>query len=109
MRMAYSVPNKSASPTPVTRRSGSSTLDEMKLPSAMSPSSLLVDDRAKNIRKLRVDLTTVMPCCWTVWGRLGMASCSLFCTCTCAMSGSVPALKKSVTVDCPLALLLDDM
>ncbi len=75
----------------------------------MSLTSLLVDDSVKNIRKLRVDLRTVMPCCWTVWGRLGMASCSLFCTCTCAMSGSVPESKKSVTVAWPLALLLDDM
>ncbi len=75
----------------------------------MSLMLLLVDDSVKNIRKLRVDLRTVMPCCWTVSGRLGMASCSLFCTCTCAMSGSVPESKYSVTWDWPLALLLDDM
>src|ERR1039457_3150697 len=109
MRMAYWEPNRSASPTPVTRRSGSSTDEEMKLPSAMSLTSALVVDNVKNIRKLRVDLTTVMPCCWTVCGRLGMASCNLFCTCTFAMSGSVPESKYSVTVALQLAQLLDVM
>jgi len=33
-------------------------------------------------------------------GQQGRASCSLFCTCTCAMSGLVPAAKVSVWSPC---------
>ena len=32
------------------------------------------------MRKLRTDLVTRMPCCWTSCGSSGVASCSLFCT-----------------------------
>ena len=81
----------------------------MKLPSAISSIDPLVDESAKIMRKLRVDLTTVTPCNCTICGRFGMANCSLFCTCTWAMSGSVPGSKKSDTLACPAALLLDDM
>ena len=49
------------------------------------------------IMKLETDLATRTPCRWTSWGSCGMASASLFCTCTWAMSGSVPASKVRVT------------
>ena len=61
------------------------------------------------IRKFRVDLTTEIPCRCTIWGRSGMASCSLFCTCTWAMFGSVPALKVRVMATAPAESLVEDM
>ena len=109
MRMAYWLPNKSASPTPFTRRIGSSTVAEMKLPSWTSVMLAFVDDSAKNIRKLKVALVTVTPACWTVIGRLGVANCNLFCTCTWALSGSVPGWKYNVTAAEPLELLLEEI
>ena len=48
---------------------------------------------------------TCTPCCCTACGNKGSAVCSLFCTCTWAISGSVSALKVSVTVARPLASL----
>ena len=48
--------------------------------------------------RCRCDLVTRTPCCCTSCGSSGMASCSLFCTCTCAMSGLVPGSKVSVIV-----------
>ena len=33
-------------------------------------------------RKLLLDFSTLIPCCCTSWGSSGVASCSLFCTCT---------------------------
>ena len=56
----------------------------------MSPA---LADSVKNIRKLRVAFATITPCCCTAAGKLGIASCNLFCTCTCAMSGFVPGSK----------------
>ena len=38
-----------------------------------------------------------------------MASCSLFCTCTWAMSGSASGLKVSVICAVPELSLLDEM
>ena len=55
------------------------------------------DTKARTMRKLRADFATWTPCCCTAWGKRGSASCSLFCTCTWAMSGLVPASKVSVT------------
>ena len=72
----------------------------------MLPSS---DDSEMNIMKLRVALATTTPCCCTVSGKLGVASWTLFCTCTCATSGSVPGLKYKVIVASPFASLDDDM
>ena len=46
-------------------------------------------------------LATVMPCSVTSRGRDGSASCSLFCTCTWAMSGLVPWAKVRVMVEVP--------
>ena len=47
--------------------------------------------------KLETDLATRTPWRCTSCGSCGMASASLFCTCTWAMSGSVPASKVRVT------------
>ena len=54
-------------------------------------------------------LLTLMPCCCTTAGSSGVAACSLFCTCTCAVSGSVPVLKVSVMPTAPLESLVEDM
>ena len=70
---------------------------------------LSAETKPITIRNALVDLVTRMPDCCTCCGRLGTASCSLFCTCTCAMFGSVPAAKVSVVVDCPVSSLIEDM
>ncbi len=61
------------------------------------------------IRKFRTDLVTRMPCCWTSCGSSGVASCSLFCTCTWAMSGLTPWLKVTVISMLPSELLAELM
>ncbi len=61
------------------------------------------------IRKFLVDLTTEIPCRCTTWGRSGVASCNLFCTCTWATFGSVPAAKVSVMLTAPAESLLEDI
>jgi hypothetical protein len=53
-------------------------------------------------------LATLMPCRCTSCGSSGMASCSLFCTCTWAMSGLVPLSKVRVMVAWPLDELLEE-
>ncbi len=60
---------------------------------------LSVEMKPTNMRKALVDFVT----------RTGVASCSLFCTCTCAMFGSVPVAKVSVVVDWPVSSLIEDM
>ncbi len=101
MRMAYWAPKTCTSPTPVTRDSGSCTEATRKSErsSRVNPSSL--ETKPSTMRKLRADFATCTPCCCTATGSRGSASCSLFCVCTCAMSGSVPASKVSVTVAWP--------
>ena len=54
-------------------------------------------------------LATTMPCCCTSWGSTGVASCSLFCTWTWAMSGSVPWAKVRVMVEVPELSPVEDM
>ncbi|MOA16454.1 hypothetical protein D3C78_1366690 [compost metagenome] len=61
------------------------------------------------IRKFFTALVTRMPCCCTSCGRSGEASCSLFCTCTWAMSGLVPWSKVTVMVMLPSELLSEEM
>src|SRR5271169_350275 len=56
-----------------------------------------------------LDLVTLMPACCTCGGSNGVASCSLFCTCTCAMSELVPAAKVSVVVAVPESSELDEI
>ena len=60
-------------------------------------------------RKPELALLTVIPCCCTICGSDGVASESLFCTCTCAMSGSVPFAKVSVIEAMPFDSLVADM
>ena len=72
----------------------------------MLPSS---DTKPTTMRKPSPVLVTVTPCCCTSSGSSGVASCSLFCTCTCAMSEFVPLSNVSVIVDAPLASLVDAM
>jgi hypothetical protein len=67
------------------------------------------ETNAITMRKPLRDLVTLTPWRCTSCGSSGIASCSLFCTCTCAMSGSVPDSKVSVTVALPEAWLVDDM
>jgi len=71
----------------------------------MLPSS---DTKPSTIRKPGFALFTLMPCCCTICGSSGVASCSLFCTCTCAMSGLVPLWKVTVIAARPFASLVDD-
>ncbi len=68
----------------------------------MLPSS---ETSATTSRKFFTALVTRMPCCCTSWGNSGVASCSLFCTCTWAMSGSVPCSKVTVISMLPSELL----
>ena len=57
---------------------------------SMLPSS---DTKPSTMRKPGFALLTLTPCCCTICGSSGVASCSLFCTCTCAMSGFGAALE----------------
>jgi len=68
----------------------------------MSPSSTglrleSVDTSAPTSRMLEVDRVTEMPADCTTSGSCDCTSCSLFCTCTCAMSGSMLLPKVRVT------------
>ena len=67
-----------------------------------------VETNAIANRKLLLDFVTLEPSCCTACGNSGVASCSLFCTCTCAISGLVPAAKVSVVVAVPESSELDD-
>ena len=67
-----------------------------------------VETKPTTIRKLRVALATRRPCSWTSVGSCGVASESLFCTCTCATSGSVPCSKVRVIARVPSLLLSDE-
>ena len=54
-------------------------------------------------------LVTRTPCACTACGSREMACCTLFCTCICAVSGSVPATKLSWLLAVPEALLDDSI
>ncbi|MNV88713.1 hypothetical protein D3C71_1829390 [compost metagenome] len=60
-----------------------------------------VDTRPTMTRKFRTDLVTRIPCCCTSCGSSGVASASLFWTCTWAMSGLVPCSNVTVMVMLP--------
>ncbi|CFO02790.1 Uncharacterised protein [Bordetella pertussis] len=68
-----------------------------------------VDTKPATIRKFLVALVTRMPCCCTSSGSSGWATASLFCTCTCAVSGLVPCENVSVIDMLPSELLSDEM
>ena len=73
---------------------------------SMLPSS---DTKAYTLRKFAPRLATEMPCRCTSCGSRGVASWSLFWTCTCAMSGLASALKVRVISACPEESLVEDM
>src|SRR5471032_821332 len=77
----------------------------------MSNLVMLLSSETKpaTIRKSLVDLLTRKPVCCTSAGRREVATCSLFCTWTWAMSGSVPGAKVMVVVDWPVSSLIDDI
>ena len=52
---------------------------------------------------------TATPCCCTIEGMTGMASCTRFCTSTWAMFRSVPSWKVTVSVYVPSLVHCDDM
>ncbi|MNC61450.1 hypothetical protein D3C75_1113920 [compost metagenome] len=60
-------------------------------------------------RKSLPPLVTVMPWFCTACGKRASACCSLFCTCICATSASVPAAKVRLILALPAELLLADM
>ncbi|MCY1482990.1 hypothetical protein D9M68_165600 [compost metagenome] len=70
---------------------------------------LSADTKPITIRNALVDLVTRTPDCCTCAGSNGTASCSLFCTCTWAMFGSVPLANVSVVVDWPVSSLVEDI
>ncbi len=72
----------------------------------MLPSSLL---NANHSSQLLLDLVTCIPSCWTICGKFGVASDSLFCTCTWATSGFVPGANVTVMVALPESSLVDDI
>ncbi len=66
------------------------------------------ETKARISRKLLLDLVTAMPACCTAWGSSGVASCSLFSTCTWAMFGSVPAANVRFVMAVPVSSLVED-
>ncbi len=104
MFIAYSPPNSWVLPTPGTRAIWSSTLAAIRSLSAFLSYAGLLERNATIIRKPELALATTTPCCTTSEGSRGVASATLFCTCTWAMSGSVPGRKVSVIELPPLAL-----
>jgi len=104
MPMAYSPPNSWVLPTPGRRATWSSTRAAIRSASAFLSYAGLVERSAVTIRKPELALATTTPCCTTSDGSRGVASATLFCTCTWAISGSVPGLKVSVIEAPPLAL-----
>ena len=71
----------------------------------MLPSS---DTNAATIKNPLDDLLTVTPCLCTASGKELVADCSLFCTCTWAVSGSMLLSKVKVTSAEPVDDELDD-
>ena len=70
---------------------------------------LSVDTKPATSRYELLDFVTRMPDCVTVCGRSGVASCSLFCTCTCAMSALVPGWKVRLVTPWPKSSLVEDI
>lgn len=68
-----------------------------------------VETTPTTMRKFFTALVTRIPWRCTSCGSSGMASCSLFCTWTWAMSGSVPCSKVTVMVMLPSELLSEEM
>ena len=109
MRIARSVPNSCAWPTPGMRWISGSTLREAKSPRATGSHAGSSDERIVNSRKFERALSTRTPCCVTAAGRRGAARERRFCTSTCARSGLVPDSNDSVIAPLPLACVTDSM
>ena len=90
MRMARSVPNNCAWPTPSRRCNSGTTLRVAKSPSATGSQAGSDEVRMANNKKLLRDLSTRTPCCVTAAGRRGVARARRFCTSTWASSALVP-------------------
>ncbi|MNM66337.1 hypothetical protein D3C81_778170 [compost metagenome] len=100
--MAYSEPNCWVLPTPGTREICSSTRAPTMSFNA-SRSTLPSSERTPMaIRKPALALATTTPCWVTSEGSRGVANETLFCTCTWAISASVPLSKVRVMVTRPL-------
>ncbi len=102
--MAYSPPNCWVLPTPGTREIWSSTCDATMSLRWLRSIAGLSERNATTSRKPVLALATTTPCLVTSDGRRGVASETLFCTCTWAMSGLVPFSNVSVMLTRPLEL-----
>ncbi len=94
--MAYSEPKWRVLPTPGTREICSSTREAMMSLRWLRSIDGLSERTPTTIRKPALALATTTPWSTTSAGRRGCASETLFCTCTWAMSGSVPVSKVRV-------------
>ena len=53
--------------------------------------------------------SVVTPIRWTSCGRRGSVCATRFCTCTCALSRSVPSAKVMVSVSAPSEVACENM
>ena len=106
-RIAYSAPNTCRLPTPSTRASGSCILLTSQSEISELVARLVLSYTARISRKLLCDFSTVTPDCWTSLGSRDSACWTLFCTCTWAVSGSVPCSKVTVMLPEPSELLVE--
>ena len=102
--IAYSAPNCWTLPTPGMREIWSITREPLMLLSSLRSTAGLSEIRPTTMRKPELALATTTPWVVTSLGRRGVARETLFCTCTWAMSESVPVSKVRVMLALPLAL-----
>ena len=105
--MAYSDPKCWVLPTPGTRAIWSSTREATMSFRRLRSMLAFSDCRPTTIRKPALALATTTPWAVTSLGRRGVASDTLFCTCTWAISASVPVWKVSVIEAWPDELELE--
>ena len=104
MFMAYSEPNCWVLPTPGMREIWSSTREPTMSLSRLRSTLPSAERSPTTIRKPALALATTTPCWVTSVGSRGVASATLFCTWTWAMSASVPVSKVRVMLTRPLEL-----
>ena len=80
------------------------TREPLMLLSSLRSTAGLSEIRPTTMRKPELALATTTPWVVTSLGRRGVARETLFCTCTWAMSESVPVSKVRVMLALPLAL-----
>ena len=66
-----------------------------------------VETKPTTIRNPVEDFVTEIPVLCTVCGSVEVTSCSLFCTCTCAVSGLAALVKVSVICEEPVDVEVD--